>query len=36
VGNVAPSLFKDGEASGQRLRRYLAGEETDVCHLGFR
>lgn len=30
MGNVAPSLFKDGEASGQRLRRYLAGEETDV------
>ncbi|KAF8751258.1 hypothetical protein HU200_012134 [Digitaria exilis] len=30
VANAAPVLFKDGEASVQRLRRYLAGEETDV------
>lgn len=30
--NAAPSLFKDGEASAQRLRRYLAGEEINVCH----
>ncbi|CAO1944647.1 unnamed protein product [Urochloa humidicola] len=30
VSNAAPVLFKDGEASAQRLRRYLAGEETDV------
>lgn len=30
--NAVPSLFRDGEASAQRLRRYLAGEETDVCH----
>ncbi|CAO2166807.1 unnamed protein product [Urochloa humidicola] len=30
VANAAPVLFKDGEASAQRLRRYLAGEENDV------
>ncbi|CAL4953947.1 unnamed protein product [Urochloa decumbens] len=30
VANAAPALFKDGEASAQRLRRYLAGEESDV------
>lgn len=30
VTNAVPSLFRDGEASAQRLRRYLAGEETDV------
>ncbi|WVZ68430.1 hypothetical protein U9M48_017367 [Paspalum notatum var. saurae] len=30
VANVAPSLFKDGEASAQRLRRYLAGQQSDV------
>ncbi|KAL6853551.1 hypothetical protein ACP4OV_019580 [Aristida adscensionis] len=30
VANAAPALFKDGEASTQRLRRYLAGKETDV------
>ncbi|KAK8453912.1 hypothetical protein SEVIR_5G363600v4 [Setaria viridis] len=30
VANAAPVLFKDGESSAQRLRRYLAGEETDV------
>ncbi|OEL38644.1 Zinc finger protein VAR3, chloroplastic [Dichanthelium oligosanthes] len=30
VANAAPVLFKNGEDSAQRLRRYLAGEETDV------
>lgn len=30
VANVAPSLFKDGDASAQRLRRYLAGQQSDV------
>ncbi|XP_062224521.1 zinc finger protein VAR3, chloroplastic-like [Phragmites australis] len=29
VANAAPALFKDGEASAQRLLRYLAGEESD-------
>ncbi|KAL6616269.1 hypothetical protein ACP70R_038539 [Stipagrostis hirtigluma subsp. patula] len=30
VANAAPALFKDGEVSTQRLRRYLAGDESDV------
>jgi hypothetical protein len=35
VTKAAPALFKDGEASVQRLRRYLEGEESDVglCSL---
>jgi len=35
VANAVPLLFKDGEASAQRLRRYLAGEETDVSSFYF-
>ncbi|KAK3165777.1 hypothetical protein QOZ80_1AG0037550 [Eleusine coracana subsp. coracana] len=30
VAKASPALFKDGEASVQRLQRYLAGEENDV------
>ncbi|CAM0883103.1 unnamed protein product [Alopecurus aequalis] len=30
VANAAPALFKDGEASAQRLQKYLAGEEDDA------
>uniref|UniRef100_A0ACD5VRV8 Uncharacterized protein n=1 Tax=Avena sativa TaxID=4498 RepID=A0ACD5VRV8_AVESA len=30
VANAAPALFKDGEASAQRLQQYLAGEEDDA------
>ncbi|XP_062207233.1 zinc finger protein VAR3, chloroplastic-like [Phragmites australis] len=29
VANAVPALFKDGDLSVQRLRRYLAGEESD-------
>lgn len=32
---AAPALFKDGEASVQRLRRYLDGEESDVSLCSF-
>lgn len=30
VANAAPALFKDGEASVQRLQEYLAGKENNV------
>ena len=35
VANAAPALFKDGEASAQRLQKYLAGEEDDVSSYLF-
>jgi hypothetical protein len=35
VTKAAPALFKDGEASVQRLRRYLDGEESDVSLCSF-
>jgi hypothetical protein len=30
VANAAPALFKDGEASAQRMQQYLAQEEDNV------
>ena len=35
MANAAPTLFKDAEASVQRLRQYLAGEESNVSSRSF-